>query len=162
NLEHRLQYLEDQQTQMLPASGEDMQTVARAMSCADAAQLRATLEHHRGNVTRHFESVFAGAAAGNGVHPLTGLWTGGVSSEEAQARLRALGYTDAARVLERIRDLRASGAYRRMSAATQSRVDQLVPRLLEVAAQFENPNATLERLARVIESIGRRESYLAL
>jgi glutamate-ammonia-ligase adenylyltransferase len=162
NLEHRLQYLEDQQTQMLPANPEDLAAVARAMGCADAAQLRTALEHHRTCVTRHFEAVFAGAAADNGEHPLAGLWTGTVSGEEAQARLRALGYEHAARVFERVRELRTSAAYRRMSAATQARVDKLVPRLLELAARFEHPGATLERLARVIESIGRRESYLAL
>jgi glutamate-ammonia-ligase adenylyltransferase len=162
NLEHRLQYLEDQQTQMLPSNSADLEIVAQAMGCTNAPQLRVALERHRSCVTRHFEAVFAGAAAGNGEHPLASLWTGGVSNEEAQARLRALGYGDAGRIFDRLRDLRASGAYRRMSAPTQARVDKLVPRLLEVAAHFEHPGTTLERLARVIESIGRRESYLAL
>jgi glutamate-ammonia-ligase adenylyltransferase len=147
---------------MLPAGPGDLAAVARAMGCVDAAQLRAELERHRTCVTRHFEAVFAGAAADNGEHPLTGLWTGAVGGEEAQARLRALGYEDAARVFDRVRELRTSAAYRRMSASTQARVDKLVPRLLELAAQFEHPGGTLERLARVIESIGRRESYLAL
>jgi [glutamine synthetase] adenylyltransferase / [glutamine synthetase]-adenylyl-L-tyrosine phosphorylase len=162
NLEHRLQYLEDQQTQMLPADPEDLAAVAHAMGCADAAALRTALEGHRSCVTRHFEAVFASAAAGNSEHPLAGVWTGALSSEEAQARLRALGYQDAPRIFERLRELRASGTYRRMSASTQACVDKLVPRLLELASQFEHPGATLERLARVIESIGRRESYLAL
>jgi len=161
NLEHRLQYLDDQQTQMLPASAADLTAVARAMGFPDAAQLRAALEQHRACVTRHFEAVFAGAAQ-NGEHPLAGLWTGTVAGEEAQARLRALGYEDPPRVLERVHELRMSAAYRRMSASTQARVDKLVPRLLELAAQFEHPGATLERLARVVQSIGRRESYLAL
>jgi len=34
--------------------------------------------------------------------------------------------------------------------------------VIEVAAGFERPGATLERLASVLESIGRRESYMAL
>jgi glutamate-ammonia-ligase adenylyltransferase len=162
NLEHRLQYVEDQQTQMLPASPEDLALIARAMGCADAVQLRTVLEHHRACVTRHFEAVFAAAASGNDAHPLAGIWNGSMSADEAQARLRALGYPDGARVVERVQALRSAGSYRRMSASTQARVDKLVPRLLELAAQFEHPGPTLERLARVIESIGRRESYLAL
>jgi glutamate-ammonia-ligase adenylyltransferase len=161
NLEHRLQYLDDQQTQMLPAGAGDLAAVARAMGFPEATQLRAELERHRACVTRHFEAVFAGAA-GNGEHPLEGLWTGTIAGDEAQTRLRALGYEDPARVLERLHDLRAGAAYRRMSASTQARVDKLVPRLLELAAQFEHPGTTLERLARVLQSIGRRESYLAL
>jgi glutamate-ammonia-ligase adenylyltransferase len=62
NLEHRLQYLEDQQTQMLPADPEDLAAVAHAMGCADAAALRTVLEGHRSCVTRHFEAVFASTA----------------------------------------------------------------------------------------------------
>ncbi len=163
NLEHRLQYLEDQQTQMLPAQPRRIWRRWRGPWAARTPRsCVAALEHHRNCVTRQFEAVFAGTTTDNGEHPLAGLWTGSMSGEEAQARLRALGYQDAARVFERVRELRESATYRRMSASTQARVDKLVPRLLEVAAAFEHPGATLERLARVIESIGRRESYLAL
>jgi [glutamine synthetase] adenylyltransferase / [glutamine synthetase]-adenylyl-L-tyrosine phosphorylase len=38
----------------------------------------------------------------------------------------------------------------------------LMPRLIETAAGLPGPDATLERLLMVVESIGRRESYLAL
>ena len=110
NLEHRLQYLDDQQTQMLPANPEDLAAVARAMGCADAAHAARGARAPPRLRHPHFEAVFAGAAADNGEHPLAGLWTGSVSGEEAQARLRALGYEDAARVLERVRELRDSAA----------------------------------------------------
>ena len=41
NLEHRLQYLDDQQTQMLPANADDLDIVARAMGFADTDALLA-------------------------------------------------------------------------------------------------------------------------
>jgi [glutamine synthetase] adenylyltransferase / [glutamine synthetase]-adenylyl-L-tyrosine phosphorylase len=161
NLEHRLQYLEDQQTQMLPANEADRSLIARSMGFSGTDAFREALEHHRSSVTRHFDSVFADPHAQRSEHPLAGVWRG-IDDEKALAQLTALGYRDAAEIVRRLRELREGGLYRRMSASTQARVDRLVPRLLELAAEFERPDATLERLARVLESIGRRESYLAL
>jgi glutamate-ammonia-ligase adenylyltransferase len=162
NLEHRLQYLEDQQTQMLPASAEDRALIARAMGYGDATAFGEALERHRAAVTRQFEAVFAGAASEAAEHPLSALWRGSLDDDKALAHLLAMRYENPAVTLTRLREFREGPLYRRMSASTQARVDRLVPRLLEVAAAFERPGQTLERLARVVESIGRRESYLAL
>ncbi len=161
-LEHRLQYVEDQQTQMLPANAEDRALIARAMGYADTAAFGEALERHRANVTRQFEAVFAAAVGEPAEHPLSVLWHGTLDQDQALARLRALKYENPVPTLARLRELRDGPLYRRMSAPTQARVDRLVPRLLEAAAASERPGQTLERLARVVESIGRRESYLAL
>ena len=161
NLEHRIQYLEDQQTQMLPASPADRALLAQCMGFADDGAFAAALEQHRGNVSRHFEAVFAGDSRGS-AHPLAAIWTGQITDEDARARLTALGYVQPEEVLRRIHTLRESGAYRRMAASTQARVDRLVPRLLEAAAAHPPAGPALERLVSVVESIGRRESYLAL
>jgi glutamate-ammonia-ligase adenylyltransferase len=162
NLEHRLQYLEDQQTQTLPASTEDRALIARTMGFEDTAGFETALQQHRRNVTRQFEAVFAGDAAEAAEHPLSGVWRGTTDDAQARAQLAALGYGDASAVLARLREFRDSGSYRRMSASTQGRANRLVPRAIEVASGYERPDATLERLAAVLESIGRRESYLAL
>jgi glutamate-ammonia-ligase adenylyltransferase len=162
DLEHRLQYLEDQQTHSLPRAPEDRESVAQAMGFAHTGAMLEALERHRGAVTRQFEAVFAGAPAEQTAHPLAPLWLGTVSQQQALQQLAELGYGQPETVWQRLCDMRESGAYRRMSASTQARLDRLAPRLLEVAARHERPGATLERLARVLESIGRRESYLAL
>jgi glutamate-ammonia-ligase adenylyltransferase len=161
NLEHRLQYLEDQQTQMLPAGSEDRTLIAHSMGFADFDSFYTVLERHRTSVTRHFDTVFADPQAQRSEHPLAGVWRG-ADDETALAQLAAAGYANGTEILRRVAELRQGALYRRMSASTQARVDRLVPRLLEIAAEFERPDATLERLARVLESIGRRESYLAL
>jgi glutamate-ammonia-ligase adenylyltransferase len=162
NLEHRLQYLEDQQTQRLPASGDDQAIIARAMGCADYASLMARLDAHADAVTRQFEAVFAGHSTPDAVHPLSRVWLGSATEEEGVETLTQLGYVNPAAVLGRLRQLRESQRYRRMSASTQARVDQLTPRVVETAAAFDRPDQTLERLTRVLENIGRRESYFAL
>ena len=51
NLEHRLQYLDDQQTQVLPGGDEDRQRIAEAMNVEDWTTLLATLNEHRDAVT---------------------------------------------------------------------------------------------------------------
>ncbi|MCC7546546.1 MAG: bifunctional [glutamate--ammonia ligase]-adenylyl-L-tyrosine phosphorylase/[glutamate--ammonia-ligase] adenylyltransferase [Burkholderiales bacterium] len=162
NLEHRLQYLEDQQTQMLPEKPEDLQLVAHSMGFEDVVRFRRTLDAHRERVTRQFEAVFASRTEPGRDEPMAQVWQAREPEESALARLAARGYADPPDVLRRLRALRDSAVYRRMSASTHARLDRLVPRLLEVAGASDRPDATLERLAGVVESIGRRESYLAL
>lgn len=162
NLEHRLQYLDDQQTQTLPPGAEDRQAIADMMGHADYALLRRELDTHRAVVTRHFEAIFAGARDNGGAHPQSDLWQQTLADDKALAQFSALGYADAALVHKRLAELRNSARYRRMAASGQARLDQLIPRLIETAGGFPDPDATFERGLRVVESIGRRESYLAL
>jgi glutamate-ammonia-ligase adenylyltransferase len=162
NLEHRLQYLDDQQTQTLPAGGEDRQAIAEMMGHTDYNLMLRELDIHRAAVTRHFEAIFAGARDNGVAHPQTDLWQQTLSGDKALARLSALGYADAALVQKRLAELRNSARYRRMAASGQARLDLLIPRLIETAGGLSDPDATFERGLRVIESIGRRESYLAL
>jgi glutamate-ammonia-ligase adenylyltransferase len=162
NLEHRLQYLDDKQTQTLPDDGQDRAAVAAMAGFADFASMREVLDRHRAAVTRHFEAIFAGSGDSPAQQRHADLWQQTLPEEGAQARIAALGYANAATVRERLAEIRNSARYRRMAASGQARLDQLMPRLLEAAAAFPDPDTTLERTLRVVESIGRRESYLAL
>jgi [glutamine synthetase] adenylyltransferase / [glutamine synthetase]-adenylyl-L-tyrosine phosphorylase len=162
NLEHRLQYLEDEQTQSLPARREEQAIVARAMNCNDYGAFLARLDGHRDAVTRQFEAVFADHRAPDAPDPLGRMWLGGATDEESIEILSQRGYRNPAGVLARLRRLRESQAYRRMAASTQARVDRLAPRVIDAAAGYDHPDQTLERLTRVLESIGRREAYFAL
>jgi [glutamine synthetase] adenylyltransferase / [glutamine synthetase]-adenylyl-L-tyrosine phosphorylase len=159
NLEHRLQYLDDKQTQALPAVDEDQMLIAAATGHADYAALRAELEQHRSHVTRHFESIFTESAPAT--HPLAPLWDGD-GTDEPLKKLRELGYADPARVLERIAAFRDSSRVRQMPQASHARMGQLVPQVIGAVAAMPNPDATLERMLTLLESISRREAYLAL
>jgi glutamate-ammonia-ligase adenylyltransferase len=161
-LEHRLQYLDDKQTQILPHDASDRDRVARSMGAPDWSQFLLLLDFQRDRITRHFDAIFSGAGRSTEESTLTAVWSQTISEDEAIDRLKRIGFQHAAEIFRRTREFRLSGRYRRMAAGTQARLDQLLPRLLEVAAQCEHPDATMERLLNVIESIGRRESYLAL
>jgi [glutamine synthetase] adenylyltransferase / [glutamine synthetase]-adenylyl-L-tyrosine phosphorylase len=162
NLEHRLQYLDDQQTQMLPAGAEDRRLVAEMMGYPAYADFDRDLAGHRGVVSRHFEAIFAGQPEDANADPSADLWLQQLPEKDALVRLAALGYADPARIFQLISDIRASARYRRMAASGQARLDQLMPKLLRLATTLPGPNATFERVLQVVESIGRRESYLAL
>ena len=57
-LEHRLQYLDDQQIQTLPLNPVDQNLIATVMGFPDYASFMQQLDTHRKNVTRLFELIF--------------------------------------------------------------------------------------------------------
>ena len=130
------------------------------MNCPDYESMLAELNRHRAVVTRHFENIFAESAAED-VNPLSAIWSG---SDENQsiAQLRALGYEHPRETLARIIALRDSSRVRQMPQSSHTRMEQLVPRVIAAATQKPAPDATLERLLTLLESISRREAYLAL
>jgi glutamate-ammonia-ligase adenylyltransferase len=159
NLEHRLQYLDDKQTQALPTGEDDQALIAATMGYARFDELRAELDRHRSHVTRHFESIFA--TSENHAHPLAALWHGDTRGEPLTV-LRGLGYADPQRALERISALHDSSRVRHMPQASQARMEQLVPQVIAAVAKLPHPDLTLERMLTLLESISRREAYLAL
>ena len=160
NLEHRLQYLDDRQTHELPAAGADRALIAEAMGMNDYGAFAAALEHHRANVTRHFEAIFA--LAPESEHALAHLWQGALDPEKSTGVLAGLGFRDPAAIEQRLRGMRSAGRYREMPAASQALLDRVMPLAVEAAASESDPDVTLERLFGLLESISRRGAYLAL
>ena len=160
DLEHRLQYLDDQQTHVPPQSAGDRELIAESMGYDGYSALSAALESHRARVTKHFGEIFA-ASPGN-VHALAHLWRDDPDAEKSLASLSALGYRQPQAIESRLRGLRAGSRYREMPAASQARLDRLVPVAIEVAAAGKDPDTTLDRLLELLASVSRRGSYLAL
>lgn len=160
NLEHRLQYIDDQQTHVVPADVAVRDKLARGMGLADAAAFEAALHGHRQTVARQFDLLFADSRGGE--HALAALWTQAAGSAAVAEQLGELGFAHPAELQVRLAQLRSSARYRQMPAASQSRLDRLAPYAIEMAAAGSNRDATLERLLQFLESVSRRESYLAL
>jgi [glutamine synthetase] adenylyltransferase / [glutamine synthetase]-adenylyl-L-tyrosine phosphorylase len=159
-LEHRLQYLDDQQTHALPENAGDQLAIARSMGCGDYPAFVAELDRHRAAVTRHFELLFA--ATPHDEHRLAGLWQGSADVEGGIAQLSALGYRQPEELQRRLAAMRASARYREMPASSQRRLDRLVPVAIEIAAATTNADDTLERILMLLEAVSRREVYLVL
>ena len=159
-LEHRLQYVEDKQTHMLPDNAADRASVARSMEFADWASMLTVLNSHREKVSRHFEQIFSDPEAGE--HPLTGLWMGQLDEDAAIESFGNRGFRQPAEAIRRLAELRASSRYLQLPATNRSRLDAIGPRLIEAAGATGDPDTTLARGLHFIEGISRRGAYLAL
>jgi len=135
DLEHRLQYLDDAQTHLLPTDEDDRRRIALMTDCADWRAFRAALDAHRDAVTRQFRAVFA-ESAGEAELP----WPEHPRAEQ----------------------LRNSQRYAQLPEDSRRRVDRVVPLLAKAAKATPDPEATLARGIDLIEAVARRAAYLAL
>ncbi len=158
NLEHRLQYLDDQQTQDIPESNEDRELLALAMGYADYGALLSQLDIHREVVNLHFDSIFGDQ---NMETEEASVWRDGMTTEDLEKTLNEQGYQLVSTTSERLMQLRAGNRYQQLSELSRLRVDQLIPKFIKLAAQATDPDTTLTRLLSLLDGIIRRSSYLA-
>lgn len=158
NLEHRLQYLDDQQTQSLPEKEEDRLIISEAMGYADYAALLHELDRHRAFVSDQFEQIFGAPVHEAG---LAMLWREDINADELQQELDNLGFPAAADSAERLLQLRGSLRYRQLPESGRQRVDHLIPQFISLSAHQSDPDATLSRLLMLLDAISRRAAYLA-
>ncbi len=164
DVEHRLQYWDDQQTQTLPESESQQHLLAQSMGFATWAEFAGCLNEHRALVNQQFSNVLdAPDEAEVAQHDLHDCWKWNDSDGEkaAYTQLARLGYADAERVVQRLAQLRQSTKYRQLSVQAALRFDAIVPRLLEAAARVQNSDNTLFHLLDFLETISRRSAYLA-
>ncbi|HEY0665098.1 MAG TPA: bifunctional [glutamate--ammonia ligase]-adenylyl-L-tyrosine phosphorylase/[glutamate--ammonia-ligase] adenylyltransferase [Gallionella sp.] len=158
NLEHRLQYLDDQQTQELPEKSEDRHIIASAMGYADYDGLLEQLDRHRALVSRQFDQIFGTQEETPDDTP---VWREGATAEELIAHLGQLGYRAAPESAQHLLQFRDSNRYRQLPEISRQRLDRLIPQFISLSAQHHNSDTTLARLLALLESISRRASYLA-
>ncbi len=159
-LEHRLQYVEDKQTHMLPESAAEQALIAASMDFPDWNSLLATLNAHRQKVSAHFEAIFSDP--GEGEHPLAALWLGQMDQDSALEQLEALGFGQPGPTWERLEALRQSSRYQQLPSKNRERLDAVGPRLIDLARQHRDPDLILARGLDFLETIARRGASLAL
>jgi len=168
DVEHRLQYRDDEQTQALPADPAGLDALARAMRFDGAAAFRAALDARRREAGRQFDSVFGGRDDGGATDAAadwTRIWEAPEASEENAGWLARAGFDDPPALLATLARSRAGTRYAALPALSRERFDLLVPRML--AAASASPGAagaqpTFMRLFALLEAVARRSAYLAL
>ena len=156
-VEHRIQYLDDQQTHVLPTSDADLEWIAHAMGFANSPALLCELDTHRELVAQEFDALLGGAQKGcdgngcgnaasapgiNNFDELLGLLTG-------RFRDRVAAWREHPRILA-LRD------------ASRARLARLVVRTAQWVAQGTVSEEAAVRIVDWIEPLLRRENYLAL
>ncbi len=157
NLEHRLQYVNDQQTQELPEDADIQAIIALAMGYADYPSLLAELDPLREFVSAQFEAVFG--AKHETVE--NGWWHENTHAEELHAMLSSLHFDEVQVLSDNLLQFRTGIRYRQLPDISRQRLDNLIPRFIELCAAVENRDDTLRRALGLLEAVARRAAYLA-
>ncbi len=158
NLEHRLQYLDDQQTQDLPENPADQSIIAESMAYPDYAAMLEQLNRHRNFVSEQFAQIFS--TQENDI-PESALWRENIVLEELCDELVKLKYADALNLAGQLLRIRDSSRYRQLPESSRQRMDTLIPQFITLCAVQSNREQALPRVLKLLESISRRASYLA-
>jgi len=177
--EHRLQAIEDKQTQNLPDDVLTQQRLAFSTGFQTWEEFYAILQSHRNKVQQHFKQVMKGhqetptdqvSNSPEYAHHfdiLKDLWLQIEYSEEINREtllqiLKDCQFQNPDTILEQLLKLRVSPALRHRSKHGQERLDILMPSLLVQILNCGNQSIVLERVLKLIESVAKRSVYLAL
>lgn len=156
-VEHRIQYLDDQQTHVLPTRDDDLAWIAHTLGYSDCGQFLSELDAHRELVAGEFDILLGGKPACKGcgksapatTQQLNELLEQPPADWPMQFRQRLIVWHQHPRILA----LREDSSVR-------------LARLLQRTAQWLGEGRVTEeaalRLLDWIEPLLRRESYLAL
>jgi glutamate-ammonia-ligase adenylyltransferase len=170
NTEHAIQAYQDQQTQQLPSAPRVQAVLAWVMGFDDWNMFADVLESHRQCVSEQFQHVIAAPEEDASQPTVSGdclsLWQrGSVEQEESilwLGFLSAEGCEQPEALVQQLERLRESWAVKRLSANARESLDVLMPQLMTVALDLEQPDTTLLRMLAWLEKIVGRSSYITL
>lgn len=164
-LEHRLQIMDDAQTHTVPADLLSRNRIALSIDCQDAQGMDTQLASVNDDVHGLFRAVFRQDSVEveqDNDSVITDLWHATLEPQAQTTQLARLGFIETDRVQQLLVDIRRSRFYQAFSREGRERLDRLMPAVLRVCGQADDPDTAITRLLFVIESIGRRSAYLAL
>jgi [glutamine synthetase] adenylyltransferase / [glutamine synthetase]-adenylyl-L-tyrosine phosphorylase len=168
NIEHRVQYLDDAQTHVLPASAEDQLIIANMADFTDAAAMVAELEHRRARVAAQFDIIFVEKNSTQSPTNESELTANSPIFDDADPEmlsnyLTSIGFDEPTLSAN---NLLASWNSNRIRSLSEQRRKQLNALLIAalpiIAEQTESHSSTLYRLIDFFETIVRRSAYLSL
>ena len=160
-VEHRIQYLDDQQTHVLPTQDADLAWIADTLGIASTRAFLAQLDHHRESVAQEFDVLLGGGekscgackpGEGDAGKPVTAPATDldSVLAQLPQAMQERFAlWRDHPRILA-------------LREESRGRLLRLVQRTGQWLQETEITQEAALRLMDWMESLLRRESYLAL
>ncbi len=163
HVEHRIQYLDDQQTHMLPTRDDDLAWIAHTLGLADARALLAELDRHRELAASEFDRLLGGNAdCTDCIKSLGGFEAAQPDALNLDELLEQLAEQWPKRFRERLDLWRKHPRLLSLRDESRARLNRLLRRtalwLLEGSV---NEDAAV-RIIDWMEPLLRRESYLAL
>jgi glutamate-ammonia-ligase adenylyltransferase len=160
-VEHRIQYLDDQQTHVLPMGcrddddGSDLTWIARTMGYADCCPFLHELDGHRELVAEEFDRLLGGGAT-------ECRSCAGPKGSKAPPDLDAILEQLPAQLQMRIQHWRTHPRVLALRDDARHRLSRLVARTGQWLQEGRVSEEAALRMADWIEPLLRRESYLAL
>jgi len=160
--EHAIQGYLDKQTQALPTEELPQLAMATVMGFDSWQDYRAQLDSYRSRVAVHFQELIAAAddgeenqsgPAGEQLH-----WSETFSVQS----LADLGFQRPEESLQFLAEFRQNPRVVTLQAEGKSRLEQFMPRLLQVCADTDDPDLALQRVMPLVIAVLRRSAYLAL
>ncbi len=162
-VEHRIQYLDDQQTHVLPTRDDDLTWIAQTLGYSDCRHFLHALDAHRELVADEFDKLLGGKPDCKGC--IKGATSPDIPTETAatlEDLFEHLSSQWPAQFRARLQQWRTHPKVLALKDESRARLSQLVQR---TAVWLSEGSVTEEAALRIldwIEPLLRRESYLAL
>ncbi len=169
NTEHRLQEYSDQQTHDIPSDLIGRERLSASMKFSDWPSFASQLQLHMKIVHKHFNNLLgAKESTGSQDHEkaelikLSTLWKALEKHEDAAEILLSAGFDEPGDIINILGSLRNDPHTRALSNEGRTRLNRLIPLVLQKAGLSEHPEIVLDRIIELIKTIERRTTYLAL
>ena len=154
-VEHRIQYLDDQQTHVLPTQDDDLGWIAQTLGCDNTSQFLGQLDAHRELVAQEFDILLGASEA-----PCKTGSCAKASSHPPEFETLLLELPSTFR--ERVSAWSQHPRVLALREESRNRLIRLVARTGQWLAEGRVTEEAAVRIADWIEPLLRRESYLAL
>jgi glutamate-ammonia-ligase adenylyltransferase len=158
-VEHRIQYLDDQQTHVLPTRDEDLDWIARSMGYPDICRFLTQLDAHREVVAQEFDILLGGQKECKGCN--NGQGKNG-NSAPALPDFDALLEQLPPQFGARLSAWRQHPRVLALREESRARLIRLVARTADWLREGRASDEAASRLVDWMEPLLRRESYLAM
>jgi [glutamine synthetase] adenylyltransferase / [glutamine synthetase]-adenylyl-L-tyrosine phosphorylase len=154
-VEHRIQYLDDLQTHILPTDDTDLDWIALSMGYPNCCPFLSMLNTHRERVALEFDTLLRGAPVADKAGNCKACGLVAPESQSAQSDLSPV-------LTQRLDSLREHPRVLALREDARGRVQRLVQRSIGWLREGQIQPQTLLRFIDWLETLLRRESYVAM
>jgi glutamate-ammonia-ligase adenylyltransferase len=151
HVEHRLQMVDDHQTQTLPGEGPALDALAKFCGHRDTNDFELTLLEHMAKVEDHYAELFEEAPDLGG--PSNLVFTGTEDDPGTVQSLQQMGFPDGSRVSALVRDWHRGRSRATRSARARELLTELMPRLLRALAATADPGMAMRRFDDFLQAL---------
>ena len=169
NVEHRIQLVEERQTQVLPGNREDQEKLAWTLGyihngLPDLARFEKDLNGFREKVRELFDRLFARPDTSSIPAPpgQVDILDEDLSLDDAVKMLSQLGFSDPGKAYENLMLLRDGPPRGHFSNACKVLLRRIAPGLLGHLKDVPDPDGALLNFERFITRVGARASYYSM